>query len=212
MVPLFAVMLSQVPEARAEEPELPPSEASTTPAEPGESERQGEAVEHHGSIFFDPLGFLLFGPSVAGEVGFGNFAAQASFRLFSAGLLSKALFLTDEDTFAMSYGVALHGDYYFSPGLKGPFVGLAAEYLHSRVENDSAKIATISSYIVPQIEGGYRFGFERWFFGGTAALGYAARVSSEVENLPGGTNADLYTVSNESSPYGTVRLDIGVYF
>ncbi len=203
--------------AAAAEPEedptpVLPDEETPSPEPDAAADTDEAAVVHHGSVFVDPLGFLLFGPSIAAEVGLGNFSVQGSFRWFSPGLLSNALFVDDQSKFGMSYGLALHGQYFFSGGLSGPHVGLAAEFLHTRIEDESAQIATLSSYIVPQLEGGYRLGFERWFVGATGALGYAARISSSVENLPGGTNADSYTVSNESSPYGAIRLDIGVYF
>ena len=46
----------------------------------------------------------------------------------------------------------------------------------------------------------------------TAVLGYAARLSGKVDNLPGGTNASSYQANNESSVYGSVGLELGVFF
>jgi hypothetical protein len=43
-------------------------------------------------------------------------------------------------------------------------------------------------------------------------LGYAARLSGKVDNLPGGNNASSYAATNESSVYGSVGLELGVFF
>lgn len=204
--------------------------SSSTSAQPGESaqvetsaETQPTGVDadkdapdavkaRHGTLSVDPLGFLLFGPTVNGEAAIGPVGIGAGFRWFSPGLLANKLFLNDGSHFAFSYGIALRGNYYFLQPLAGPHVGLAVELLHTRAEDDDARIATISTYIIPQIEGGYRLALRRFLVGGVLAVGYAARAASKVDNLPGGNNADLYTVLNESSFYGTARLDLGFYF
>jgi hypothetical protein len=65
-------------------------------------------------------------------------------------------------------------------------LGVTAEYLHSRVENQPRLIATSSSYLVPYAEVGYRLAWGRVDADASAGVGYALRVSGKVENLPGG--------------------------
>lgn len=173
----------------------------------------GEGPKYLGSVSVDPAGFLLFGPTVHGEVGLGPVAVGAGFRWLSPGLLANALFLGGgSDQFAFSYGISLHGNYFFQERLRGFHAGLALEYLQAQVDNPSTGIASISSYFVPQIEGGYRLPLGRFFIGGVVALGYAAQVGSRSEALTPGANPGLFGVSDESSPYGSARLDVGVYF
>ena len=65
---------------------------------------------------------------------------------------------------------------------------------------------------MPYAEAGYRFAFDRFYAGATAALGYAARLSGQVDNLPGGNNAGSYQASNQSSVYGSAGLELGLFF
>lgn len=205
--------LSSSVAAQLEEPAQAETSAETPSTELDSDKDATTPVKvRHGTLSVDPLGFLLFGPTVNAEAAIGQVGIGAGFRWFSPGLLANKLFLNDGSHFAFSYGIALRGTYYFLQPLAGPHVGLAVELLHTRAEDDDARIATISTYLIPQIEGGYRLALRRFLIGGTAAVGYAVRAGSKVENLPGGTNADRYTVVNESSFYGTARLDLGFYF
>jgi len=163
-------------------------------------------------VAVDPLGFALFGPTVNAEARVGSVGVGLGFRWLSPGVLANSLFLDEGDSFGFSYGLAARGHYYLTEPLSGPHIGFAVEYLKTRVENKSSQIATVSSYVVPQIEAGYRFAWPRFFLGGVAALGYAAQVADDVENINGGMSASLYEVEDESSVYGTARLDIGVFF
>jgi hypothetical protein len=122
------------------------------------------------------------------------------------------LFLDDGQSFGFSYGAGVRGRYYTSDNQSGLHVGLAAEYLRTRIENRSALIATTSSYVVPYAEAGYRFARGRLFADGSLALGYAARMSGSVANLPGGNDAGMYIANNESSIYGSLSLELGVLF
>jgi hypothetical protein len=189
----------------------PPSaeaKAEPTPAEPP----QAPDGRRHGSAFVDPLGFALFGPRLGVEVGGGHFSAALSARWFNAGLLAHRLFAKGDDKLAFSYGVALRGRYYLPEGLEGVHLGITAELLHSRVENQPLLIATNSGYFVPYAEVGYRLASGRLYADVSANVGYAFRLSSNVENLPGGTSASSFEVSDESSIYGTASLDLGVFF
>lgn len=123
-----------------------------------------------------------------------------------------ALFLSDEDDFGFSYGVAGRVSYFFQQPLAGPHAGVAVEVLRTRVEDDANKVATLSTYVVPELEGGYRLALGNFFVGGVLAFGYAAQADSRIEDLPGGNEASRFTATDESSLYGSARLDLGLYF
>jgi hypothetical protein len=168
--------------------------------------------EWDGSVFADPLGFAFFGPRIGVEVGHRHLSGALYGRWFNPGLLGQSLFLKDNDEFAFSYGVGLRGRYYFGRNLDRFHLGLAAEFLHTRVENRVTLIGTDSGYIVPYVEAGYRICWGRFYLNPSAGFGYANRLSSKVENLPGGEpRRDLYVV-NKSSIYGTASLDLGILF
>lgn len=195
--------------------------ASVAAAQPREVEqvKEGAAVPasvevptRHGSAFVDPLGLALFGPRLGVEAGGGHFSGALHARWFNAGLLSHRLFAKGDDELGFGYGVGLRARYYIPDGLEGLHLGVLAEYLHSRVENRPALIGTTSSYVVPYAEVGYRFAFGRLYADGSAGVGYALRMSSEIENLPGGSSAGAYTATDESSVYGTASLELGVLF
>jgi hypothetical protein len=171
-----------------------------------------DASTRHGSAFVDPLGFLLFGPRIGVEAGAGRWTGAVYGRWFDGGLLSRSLFLKTNDKFAFSYGAGARGRYYFSDGMEGFSAGLAVEYLHTLVENHTDLVSTSSTYVVPLAEAGYRMAFAQFYAGVTAAVGYAARVSGKVEDLPGGNSASRYSAVNESSVYGQASLEIGAYF
>jgi hypothetical protein len=166
----------------------------------------------HGSVFVDPLGFLLFGPRIGLELGSARFSVAGQARWFNAGLLARGLFLNSGDTFGFSVSGGLRGRYYLHDGLSGTHLGVAVEYLHTRVEDASARIATSSNYLVPYGEAGYRLTFDRAYLDGSLGAGYAARLSGQVDNLPGGSSADLYLARNDSSVYATASLDLGIFF
>lgn len=172
----------------------------------------GPPSERHGSAFVDPLGFVMFGPRVGVEIGGAHFTGGVYGRWFDAGLLGRSLFVSEGDSFAFSYGVGARGRYYLGESQSGLHLGAGAEYLRTRVENPTALVGTTSGYVVPYGEIGYRYPFRSFFAGASAMLGYAARLSGTVDNLPGGNNAGSYTASNESSVYGSAALEMGVYF
>jgi hypothetical protein len=170
------------------------------------------APEHRGSAFVDPLGFLMFGPRVGVEAGGEHVTGALYGRWFDGGLLSHSLFLKSGDDFGFSWGAGARGRYYFGEGLAGVHVGAGAEYLRTRIETPSVRIATTSGYFVPYAEAGYRLPLGRFYGGAAAALGYAARLSGRVDNLPGGTAASSYEASNQSSYYAAGSLELGFYF
>ena len=171
-----------------------------------------QATQRHGSVFVDPLGFLMFGPRVGVEAGTPHITGGLYGRWFSPGLLGRSLFLNDGQSFAFSYGIGARGRYYLGEGQRGFHLGAGGEYLRVRVEDPPARVAAISGYVVPYAEAGYRFAFERFYAGASAVLGYAAKVSGTVENLPGGNNAGSYEAADKSSVYGSAALELGMFF
>lgn len=167
---------------------------------------------HLGSVFFDPLGFALFGPRLGVEAGSGRLSVAASVRWFNPALLSQAFFFGNGYDARFSYGAALRGRYYFEDGFAGAHLGVTAEYLRVHAENSAIRIGTHSQYFVPYAEVGYRLPFGQWYADASGGVGYALRVASSVENLPGGTAASSYRVDDKSSVYGTASLDLGLYF
>jgi hypothetical protein len=188
-----AVLLASTKDARADEP---------APAPP----------KPHGSVFVDPLGFALFGPRLGVEAGAGHFSGALYGRWFSPGLLAHTLFLKQGDSFGFSYGAGLRGRYYFADLRAGAHLGLAAELLHTRVENRANYVLTNQTYLVPYVEGGYRLAFGNFYGDLAAGFGYAARLSGGSENLPGGDARRTFSTSDESSVYGTASLDFGMFF
>jgi hypothetical protein len=166
----------------------------------------------HGSAYVDPLGFLLFGPTLGAELGLGQFSAMAYGRWFSAGVLSKAKFLDEGAKFGFSFGAGIKGRYYFQPGLVGPHVGIALEYLRTRGEIADDKIAILNDVLVPEIEAGYRLGLGRFYLGANAAIGYAYGMSQGIVNINGGDQAQYYRAEEIDSVYGSAGLDLGVLF
>ena len=165
-----------------------------------------------GSAFVDPLGFLLFGPTLGAELGLGQYSVLAYGRWLDGGLLAKSMFESSTDKFTFSYGAGLKGRYYFGSGLLGPHVGVAFEALKTRTENHVDKIATSNLVLVPEIEGGYRLGFGRFFVGATVGVGYALQVSKQIDNIDGGNQAGSYTAKDYSTIYGSANLDVGLLF
>jgi hypothetical protein len=184
-----------------------------TPVAPPPVEPGATPAPHHGSVFVDPLGFLLFGPTVGVEAGANRLSATLYGRWLNVGVLANSLFVKDNETFAFSFGAGLRGRYFFADNLQGPHLGLGLEFVRSQVDNAPALIRTKSTYLVPLLEGGYRLPLSsRFYLGGAAAVGYAFKLSSSVENLPGGSSAGQYVATNESTIYGSASLEVGAYF
>lgn len=207
--------LTTLPAQAAEERdagESPASEQVTretnASANPGNGHGSGS-----GAVFVDPAGLLLFGPTVGAELGFGHLSAGLYGRWLDGGVVARELFVDQEgESFAFSYGIGLRGRYYLDADLRGLFGGLAIEYLRTRLENESARIVTTNQLLVPQLEGGYRHSFGRFFLGGGAAVGYALQLSGKVDNLPGGTDANLFEPEDTSTIYGTLLVEVGLFF
>jgi hypothetical protein len=68
----------------------------------GSTPTRSEVSERHGSVYLDPLGFLLFGPTVGVEAGAGHVTGMVDARWLSIGLLAQSLFLRQGDSFDFS--------------------------------------------------------------------------------------------------------------
>lgn len=165
-----------------------------------------------GAVFVDPVGFLLFGPTLGAELSLGQYSVVAYGRWLDAGLVARSLFESSTDTFTFSYGGGLKGRYYFNGGLLGPHMGVAVEVLKTRTESKTDKIATNNVIVVPEIEGGYRVGFGRFFAGAALGIGYALQASKGVVNIDGGDRAKNFEAKDYSTIYGSANLDLGLLF
>ena len=200
--------------APAAEPESPSSgvPAGASADTPAAVAVEAPGAAHHGSVFIDPLGFLLFGPTFGVEAGSGRISGTLYGRWLNAGVLAHSLFLKDKESFAFSYGAGLRGRYFFRDDLSGPHVGVGAELVQTRVDDSVNLVETKTTYVVPLLEGGYRLPFSGAYVGAAAAFGYAFKASGSVGNLPGGSAADAFSASNKSTVYGSGSLELGVYF
>jgi hypothetical protein len=168
-------------------------------------------------ISVNVLGPLQFGLTSAVEVGSSHLAGFGRFRWLNSGRLADNTLPTKgtDEHLAFSYGVGLGARYFSAPGaaLTGFNVGLVLEYLH--VHNEDTKTertAFITSLIIPQLEGGYRWRFGRFLVGAGAGVGYAVVTSKSTEDLSGGTNAVVYANNAENKPYASAALDLGFFF
>ncbi len=184
----------------------------TAPPAPAPATTSAPEVSADNSVFFDPAGFLLFGPTLGAELGLGHYSLAAYGRWLSGGLLAKSLFESDSDKFTLSYGAGARGRYYFRGGLVGPHLGISVEAIKTRTENRSVKVATNNVIFVPEIEGGWRFGFGHFFVGVALGVGYVVQMSKGVVNIDGGTRAQDYVAKDYSNIYGSASVDLGLLF
>ncbi|HWZ87698.1 MAG TPA: hypothetical protein VNW92_02575 [Polyangiaceae bacterium] len=137
--------------AFASDTESPSADASATPSADDRAAppTEASAAAHHGSVFVDPLGFLLFGPTFGVEAGSGRISGTLYGRWLSAGVLAHSLFLKDNESFALSYGLGIRGRYFFHDDLSGPHLGVGAELVHTRIDDSVNLVATKSTYVAP---------------------------------------------------------------
>jgi hypothetical protein len=175
-------------------------------------EAQATTPTRRGSAFVDPLGFLLFGPRAGVEIGSARVTGALYGRWLDGGLAAHRLFLSAGDEFDASWGAGLRGRYYVAGAQEGFHAGVGAELLRSRVETPQELIAAFSWYAVGYGEVGYRWALGSFYVDAGGAVGYVTRLAGHVENLPGGTSAQLYETANKSSVYGQASVELGVYF
>jgi hypothetical protein len=207
---------------RKPEPNPPPTgsenaskpEASPSPTGSGNPNKP-EVWSPLGSVFVDPLGFLLLGPTAGAEIGFGHFSAIAYGRWFDVGLVSRAAYATNGDKLRFSYGAGLKGCYYFKRGLAGLHVGPVLEVLTygavtpSFSPNHDYNYSWTRWFVVPQVEAGYRFALGRFHLGLAAFIGYKVEVSkSYVTNQFGAPPLP----SSVHNVFGSGSCDLGFLF
>ncbi len=169
-----------------------------------------------GSVHFNALGPLQFGLTPTLELGTRRASGLLRLRWMNPGLLSQGLPKEGGDEeLAFSYGAALGVRYYTAPAtaLDGLHLGVWGELLRVRIEDSKVDREAYNTLaLVPQIEAGYRFRFGSFLLGLGGALGYALPLSKETEDLSGGEDPVLREVDFEGQPYGSVQLDVGLYF
>jgi len=161
------------------------------------------------------LGVLVFGLTAAYELGAGHWGAAARARWLNSGLVARSKFPADDNqSLVFSYGTAIGARYYSATNgaLTGWFEGPAIEYVHARVEDRVAEIATVTSLIVPQLEAGYRWRIGALLVDLGAGVGYAVVLARGVDDIDGGNNAASYRDNAANTPYLGVLGDIGYFF
>ena len=109
-------------------------------------------------------------------------------------------------------GHLLRGRYFLRDNLQGPHLGLGLEFVHTQVDSAPDLISTKSAYFVPLFEGGYRLPVSSGFcLGSAAAAGGAFKLSTRVENMPGGSSAGAFVASDKSTVDGSASLEAGAY-
>lgn len=170
-----------------------------------------------GSAYVNALGPLQFGLTPSLELGTSNFAGLLRFRWLNSGFLANETLPTKggSESLAFSYGLGA-GVRYFTAAdapLTGFNLGVVLEFL--RVRNEDTTIdreAYLTSLLVPQLEGGYRWAFGHFLLGAGAGVGYAIVVSAKTEDSSGGADNVLLANNAENKPYGSVAVDVGFLF
>jgi hypothetical protein len=184
--------------------------------ESGSTSIEEKGAGLNANVHVNLLGPLQFGLTPTVELGGQRLSGLARFRWMNPGLLSQGLANEDGDeSLGFSYGLGLGSRYYLAQktALSGVYFGAWLEYLHTRIEDTEVdRDAYVSSILVPQVEGGYRFRFGALLVGAGAAVGYAKSISTETEDLSGGQDPILRSVEETSQVYGSLVLDVGVFF
>jgi hypothetical protein len=85
------------------------------------------------------------------------------------------------------------------------------EYMSTHVDDD--RQAYKSTFVIPQIEGGYRWVWGSFLMDVGAGVGYAINTAKTTERLPGvSSSSTLYANTAEDAVYGLAMLDIGFFF
>jgi hypothetical protein len=161
------------------------------------------------------LGVLVFGTTATAEIGGEHIGVGARLRWINSGVYARTQIpMSKDEEMVFSYGGGIGARYYTASAgpLSGLFVGPALEVAHTRLENSVARIATVTSLVIPQVEAGYRWRFGSWLVGLGAAAGYALVLSRSVDDIDGGTNSSLYKNTAENKVYGSILGDVGLFF
>jgi hypothetical protein len=201
----------------------PAATTSSKQGEPAEQEKKPEerspSADSIVNLHADVLGLLQFGLTAAVEVGGKHVAGYARFRAMNAGLLSY--FLLDhkaDDVFKWGVGGAL-GLHLFSAGagnMRGVFGGIALEYAYGKSENTKVHMATYGTHaLIPQLDVGYRWAFNRLLLGISGKLGLSLPVAAVDERIGINGCAQSNSCDEKRDPVsvlGGIALDLGYFF
>lgn len=166
--------------------------------------------QRYGSVWVDPLGFATFGPTLGVELGGGHFAAGALVRWYNGGLVPN-LSLVEGQRWEFSFALGGRATFYFREGFKGVHLGLSVEWLRRVLVDEVVLMRVTFNHLLPQFEGGYRWGNSRFFLGLAGSAGFTALLYWKSDNLPGGGFAASY-VPPTFGFLATAKLELGVYF
>jgi hypothetical protein len=215
--------------------ECVPAGSEPNSSEPGktEPEKKGPVADEKDSsadsivnLHADVLGLLQFGLTPTLEVGGKHVAGYVRVRPLNTGLLSY--FLLDhkaDDVFKWGIGGAL-GLHIFSAGagnMRGLFGGVALEYLFGKNENTKRTQAIYKTHVLlPQLDIGYRWAFDRLLVGVGARIGVLLPVGDPDNRDEGrvvnGSSAngcvgkDACDGGRSILPIGGIFLDLGYFF
>lgn len=129
------------------------------------------------AIYFQPLGFLQFGPIIGGEVAASpNVTIGAHLRIPSLGLLSyvAAYNASDGAPDQMSgFGLGADINYFPVSARNGFYVGFVTEYISTSqlyLQGDIYEWQDKTSFFLLAANGGYKWGFPSGFFVSTGLL------------------------------------------
>lgn len=196
-----------------EEPEptqsISPAETEAAPAAPYRSPSADSIVNLH----FDALGILQFGLTPTLELG-KKVSGYLRLRPLNTGLMSYFLLAPDEgDTFKWGLGSAL-GMHIFSAGegnMRGVFGGPSLEYIFVKSQNVDYKHGVFRTHVLmPQLDLGYRWGFDSFLLGLGGRVGVSIPVAVKDDAIGGLTCNEC---GDRPSPYffGGLFVDIGVF-
>lgn len=131
------------------------------------------------NLHINALGLLQVGLNPTVEFGGPNYGVSGFIRLMNTGLLSYVL---DED-FRYGFGIGARGRWYSGDGgtMRGIYFGGGLEYLfgYSLWEDGIRKWEYRWRMLAPQVDGGYRWGFDNFLVGVGAGAGVGIGLSSE---------------------------------
>ena len=173
------------------------------------------------SFYFEPLGFVQFGPIFGIEIGTGsNLMIDAHLRYSAGGLIYRAISTEFEPEQELNPGsMAVGGGIrYFFPRTRSPhrpYLGGFFEYgweSGTGDEGDYDEWTWESRHIVFGADGGFRFRFGNTFYLGLGgSFGVAPEIFDEWEYVN-----PLLTEESESEtdvyPFGMLRLTLGFEF
>lgn len=198
--------------ARAAIPQLPDGQTVAVAELPEEIRPPAPSEPRYGSFFIDPLGFLTFGPAIGLEAGAGRVTVAVYGRWLSGGLVSNTALLGSGEHYDFSFGVGARFRFYFRDNLAGAHLGAAVEWLRTVVENDRLLLILTSNYLVPQLEGGYRWASDRVYLGLAGSVGYSARLFWKLDNQPGGQLASELIPVPVTAFFASAKLELGLFF